>query len=124
MKIRDLYIFYSDDDVARELRETLGIKSSSERTDPETVGLYEAGSASLEDQLKEVKWSDVGTGRYAVLYYIEVYEVANDDGTMSESANINHAHVIVKHATKEDLRKKDPKKVIEALTVLDESDNI
>ena len=119
MKVRDLYIFYSDEDVGTELRSKLNILPEGAG-----VGMYEAGGASFETQLTEIKWSEVGIGRYTVLYYVEIYEVEDDDGSPVESSNINHAHIIVRHNTKLDIQKEDPKKVIEALTILDEADTI
>jgi len=123
MKTEDLYIFYSDEDVATLLKEKIGIKADEERGDPECEGLYECATASFETQLKEAKWLELGVGRYAVLYYIDMYDVGDEDEGPMISMNFSHARVIVRHNTKKTIREtEDGKKVFEALTVLDKSD--
>lgn len=122
MKEKPLYIFFSDEDIVTELSEKLNIQEDTGEKLP--IGNYESGD-SLEAQLKEANWSTVGdNSRYTILYYCECYSVEDDDGTLLPSTNIGHAHILVRHQTKELTREENTEKIREALTVLDESDMI
>lgn len=121
MKERSLYIFYSDEDVVTGLRNKLNIKDS---LDVDQFGNFEVSKAPFETQLKEAKWSEIGTGRYTVLYYVTCYDVEDDDGEMIPSINISNAHIIVKHDTKDEVQEKNADKITKALTILEETDII
>lgn len=120
MKEKPLYVFFSDEDIVAELREKLNIQE--DMTEKLPNGNFEAAN-SFESQLKEANWSTVGNNsRYTVLYYCECYIIDDDDGTRTSATNIGHAHILVRHQTKEVTREENAEKIIEALTVLDEND--
>lgn len=96
MKKNELYIFEHDEDVLKSLRKELNIKKLKDGY--ESSGNYDrddVDSVNLDEQFKNVEWSDVSIGKYAMFFYMAVNDAkSNDEGV---SLSIKHVHVIVRN---------------------------
>ena len=92
----ELYIFEHDEDVLEGLRKELNIKKLKD--DYRSSGNYDRDdidSVNLDEQFKNVEWSDVKIGKHAMFFYMAVKDAESDDGCVELS--IKHIHVIVRN---------------------------
>jgi len=120
MKTEKVYVFYGDEDVASELKEHLNIRPAKERN--EDVGSFEIENSLIVEQLKEFKWSDIGIGRYGMVFYLNITQA--DDDNPIPTMSIEKAHIIVRHKTKAEIKEESKDGIQKALTLLDATDTI
>jgi hypothetical protein len=121
MKEEKVYVFYPNEDVGEELKKGLNIRPDEERASTTPNGKFEMGNSPIETQLKELKWSDIGIGRYGMVFFMEVLGVGDED---EARLSIEKAHIIIRHKSKEEIREESEKDIQKALTLLDQTDTI
>lgn len=113
-----LYTFYADEDIESELKTNLDIQEDFTKS---SIGNEEFSTLPLKEQLKNVKWSELGIGKYCILFYLSCKRDEKNDCIRKSFEKV---HIIRRHYTKEEIAERVKDNIKNTLTTLNDCEII